>query len=111
MSTEYPAEYAPENTTTVVVPVYNSFWPLLILLVGLTLWTGFQAYTNYSQGSYLNTAFDKAKSSINNSQKVHEQLLGFAQDLIQTADHDTYAAQIVKEYHLRIAEPDSGTGH
>ena len=105
MSTEYTPEYAPE--TTVIVPAYSPFWPLLILIAGLVLWTGFEAYSNYSQNANLTAALNKMEPSINDAQKRNDRLIAFAQDLIQTADHDTYAAQVVKEFHLQLAPPPS----
>jgi hypothetical protein len=109
MSTEYTPEYAPEPVVA-LEPAYSPFWPLLILLVGLVLWTGYEAYSNYLQDSNLTATFNRMEPAINDAQKRNDRLLAFAQDLIQTADHDTYAAQVVKEFHLQIAPPPSGPG-
>ncbi len=97
MSTEYPAEYSQE---TVLVPAYTAFWPSLILMVALILWTGYQAFSNYRQEANLNDVLGKSAQAISASQKVDERLVALVQDLVQTSAHDASAAQIVRDDHI-----------
>jgi len=86
----------------VIEPAYSTFWPLLILLVGLILWFGYQAYSAYAQKSALNDQFDAALPQIQQAQGLQQKLYALAQDLIQTGAKDPYAAQIVKEANIQV---------
>jgi hypothetical protein len=89
-------------------PVYTPFWPLLILTVGLVFWSGYQAFSAYSQNSQLNSEFQGALPTINAAQTAKQKLYSLAQDLVQTGAHDQYAADIVKEANISIKSGPGG---
>jgi predicted negative regulator of RcsB-dependent stress response len=108
MSTEYQTEsYEVEPA---VVRRYSSFGPLAILIVGLLLWSGYQAFTSYSQNAALTAEFKQAEPTINAAQNMQARLYAVAQDLVQTSSKDPYAAQIVKEANIQVRSNGS-TGH
>jgi hypothetical protein len=96
----YQAPYQPEYQ--VLEPVYSPFWPLLILLIGLLLWSGYQMVTTYSQASELAAEFKAAQPDLATARTLNTRLYSLAQDLVETAPKDPYAAQIVKEANIQI---------
>jgi Tfp pilus assembly protein PilV len=88
MSDEF--DHNPENN-------YSAFWPLLILTVGLLGWMGYQDYATNSQRSVYDKQFQAAIPTINEAQNVSTRYVSLMKDLVQTAQKDTYAAQIVKD--------------
>jgi len=86
---------------------YSPFWPLLILVAGLLLWSGYQAYEGYVEKSNLTADFENAAPTIKAAQNVQSRLYAVAQDLIQTSAKDSNAAQIVKEANIQV-KPDAG---
>ena len=88
MSEEF--EQVPENT-------YSSFWPLLILVSGLFLWSAYQVYAVNSQRSIYDKQFQAAIPTINEAQGVSTRYVALMKDLVQTSQKDAAAAQIVKD--------------
>jgi hypothetical protein len=84
---------------------FSAFWPLLILMAGLFLWSGYQAYSAFRQSSNLNAELEAAAPTVKAAQEVQSKLYGLAQDLLQTSAKDTYAAQIVKEANIQVRAP------
>jgi hypothetical protein len=76
---------------------YSSFWPLLILLSGLTVWSAYQLYAINSQRIAINQQYAALAPGVAPSQNAEAKLRALVQDLIQTSAKDTYAAQILKE--------------
>lgn len=76
---------------------YSSFWPLIILLSGLLLWSGYQVFAANSQRNVYNAEFQNAIPTINAAENVQAKYVALMKDLIQTSAKDPYAAQIVKE--------------
>jgi hypothetical protein len=93
-------EYEIEETS------YTPFYPLLVLLIGLTLWSGYQLYSVASERGALKSQFESAIPTINAAQNAKTKLYSLAQDLIQTGAKDNYAAQIVKEANIQMKNPD-----
>lgn len=102
---QYQAPYQPEYQVP-VVPVYSPFVPLLILLIGLILWSGYQMCLTYAQASELAAEFKAAQPEITAAQNLRTRLYSLAQDLVETAPKDPYAAQIVKEANIQM-KPNS----
>ncbi len=98
-------EYSHEEDST--EEQFTAFWPLLILIVGLLLWSGFQAYFAYHQNANLNAELEAAAPTVKVAQEMQAKLYSLAQDLLQTGARDTYAAQIVKEANIQVHAPAS----
>jgi len=60
---------------------FTVFWPAVILLSGLLIWSGYQVYAQNSQ----------------QASGIQTRYVNLMKDLIQTSQKDQYAAQIVKE--------------
>jgi len=89
MSEEF--DHNPEINT------YSSFWPLLILTIGLLIWSGYQVYATNSQRSAYDKQFQAAIPTINEAQNIGTRYVALMKDLVQTAQKDSAAAQIVKD--------------
>jgi hypothetical protein len=76
---------------------YSVFWPAVILLSGLLIWSGYQVYAQNSQRMVYNQQFQAAIPTINQAQVIQTRYVALMKDLIQTASKDQYAAGIVKE--------------
>lgn len=76
---------------------YSSFWPLLILLSGLTIWSAYQLYAINSQRIAINQQYAALAPGVSPSQNAEAKLRALVEDLIQTSAKDPYAAQILKE--------------
>jgi hypothetical protein len=75
---------------------YSAFWPLLILLVGMLGWAGYQDWSVNSQRSFCDKQLQAAQPTITQAQNVTTRYKALMEDLIQTAQKDTAAADIVK---------------
>jgi hypothetical protein len=107
MSDEYSEEIQP------VEEQFSAFWPLLILVLGLFFWSGFQAYSTFRQCSNLNAQLEAAGPVAKQAQDAQSKLYALAEDLLQTSTKDANAAQIVKEANIQVrqpanSEPDAG---
>jgi len=89
MSDEF--DQNPENNN------YSTFLPLLILVSGLLLWSGYQVYAQNSQRSVYDKQFQAAIPTINEAQAVGNRYVALMKDLVQTAQKDSYAKQIVND--------------
>lgn len=76
---------------------YSVFWPSLILLIGLLIWSGYHVWAQNSQRIVYNTQFQQAIPTINQAQAVQKRYVDLMKDLIQTSAKDSAAAGIVKE--------------
>jgi hypothetical protein len=76
---------------------YSSFYPLLILIVGFILWLGIQDFSLNNQRTFYANQFDKAQPAITDAQNIANRYVGLMKDLLQTAQKDPAAAQIVKD--------------
>ena len=76
---------------------YSSFWPLLIHIVGFLLWLGIQDYSLNNQRTFYAAQFDKAQPAITDAQNIANRYVSLMKDLLQTAQKDPTAAQIVKD--------------
>jgi len=76
---------------------YSPFWPLLILLIGVFVWSGYQVYATNSQRSVYAKEFDNAKPTIVQAQNISTRYVALMKDLVQTSAHDEAAQKIVQE--------------
>ncbi len=81
---------------------YSPFWPLLILLVGLTLWAGYQLYAMNTQRMSIVAEYQQLAPNLEPAQTIQKRFYAFCQDLYQSSAKDQYAAQIVKEAGIRF---------
>jgi hypothetical protein len=88
MSDEF--DHIPENN-------YSSFWPLLIVVSGLFVWSAYQVYATNSQRSVYDKQFQAALPTINEAQNVSTRYVALMKDLVETSAKDPAAAQIVKD--------------
>jgi len=99
-------EYESDSTT------FSPFYPLLVLLVFLLIWTGYQVFAANSQRSVFAQQFQAAVPTINQAQNIKDRYVALMKDLIETAAKDDKAAAIVKEATqaglLRVQQPEGG---
>ena len=79
------------------LPVYFSpFWPLLILMVGFTLWLGYQDFELNAQRSALVAEFTEAGPTIESAEKLQARYNSMMKDLIDSSSKDSDIAAIAK---------------
>jgi cytoskeletal protein RodZ len=88
MSDEF--EHNPENN-------FSSFWPLLILTVGLLGWLMYQVWSTNQQRRLLDQQFQNEVPTITEAQNVSTRYVALMKDLVETSAKDPAAAQIVKD--------------
>lgn len=76
---------------------YSIFWPVLILMIGLLIWSSYQVYATNSQRSLYDKQFQAALPTITEAQNIGNRYVALMKDLVQTAQKDQAAAQIVKD--------------
>jgi hypothetical protein len=78
---------------------YSNFWPVLILAVGLLIWFAVQDYGLNNQRSAYKKQFDdkQFQSTMIEAQNISTRYVALMKDLVQTAQKDPAAAQIVKD--------------
>ena len=88
MSDEF--DHNPENN-------YSIFWPLLIVIVGLLLWSGYQVYATNSQRNVYDKQFQTEIPTITEAQNIETRYVALMKDLVQTSAKDPYAKLIVND--------------
>jgi hypothetical protein len=91
MSDEF--DHNPENN-------YSIFWPLLILVSGLFLWSAYQVYATNTQRSVYDKQFQASIPTITKAQEVSTRYVTLMKDLVETAQKegkDSVAAKIVND--------------
>ena len=95
-------------------PTFSPFYPLLILLIGLVGWSGYQVFAANSQRSVYNQQFQSAIPTINQAQNIKDRYVALMKDLIETSAKNSNAASIVKEATqaglLRVTQPAPDAG-
>jgi hypothetical protein len=93
-------------------PTFSPFYPLLVLLIGLVAWSGYQVFAANSQRSVYNQQFQAAIPTINQAQNIKDRYVALMKDLIETSSKNANAAGIVKEATqaglLRVTQPAAG---
>jgi cytoskeletal protein RodZ len=92
---------------------YSAFWPLCILLVGLLAWSGYQVWATNKQRSLNEQQFQAALPTITEAQNVSTRYVSLMKDLVDTAQKDQAAADIVKAAiaaNLIHVQPNSTNG-
>ena len=82
---------------------YSSFWPQVIVMSALVIWSGYQCFIALSQSSALDAKVKQAAPLIEAARNAQSRLYALATDVNQTAAHDNYAAQIVKEFNIQLS--------
>ena len=75
---------------------YSPFWPLLILILAVLIWSGYQVYSTNKQRSLNEQQFQAALPTINEAQNVSNRYVALMKDLVETSQKDQAAADIVK---------------
>jgi hypothetical protein len=91
MSDEY-SESTPETPSI--------FWPLLVLVLGLLLWAGYQDFAENVKRGYLKQNLTDAQPIFDAARAWEQRYGALMQDLGETGKKDPYAAQI---FRLAIA--------
>jgi len=76
---------------------YSSFWPVFILLLALITWFGLQDFQLIRQRAAFQTQLDNAGPTLTDAGNISNRYVSLMQDLVQTAQKDTVATQIVKD--------------
>jgi hypothetical protein len=91
----------------------STFWPLLILVAGFLIWFGVQDFELNNQRSNLQKQLDAAQPTINEAHNIREHYVNLMKDVLQTAQKDSVAAQIVKDAiaagWIHVQPPAAGT--
>jgi len=93
---------------------FSPFYPLLVLLVGLILWLGYQDFEANLQRSALSAQLQAAVPSLTQAKNIQDRYVALMKDLIETATtgKNEKAAAIVKEAQaaglLRVQQPAPG---
>ena len=75
---------------------YSPFWPLLVLVLGLLAWSGYQVFATNSQRVVYDKQFQSAMPTITEAQNVSTRYVAMMKDLVATAQKDAAAADIVR---------------
>ena len=75
---------------------YSTFWPLLILVIGLLIWFGYQDYGLNSQRSFYRRQIESGQDSIKAAQFWQSRYANMMQDLDNTSAKDTNATPILQ---------------
>jgi hypothetical protein len=88
------------------VPV---FWPVLILIIGMFVSTGYQIMAMQEQLASLNQALVQMEPKVKQAQYEKAKLYKLASDILQLAATDPGAKQIAADYKIeqRAAAPDA----
>jgi hypothetical protein len=78
-------------------PVFSSFWPLLISILGLIIYFAVQDYYLNRQGAVLNQQLQQASPTISEAQNVSTRYVALMNDLLKTAQKDDNAMAIVND--------------
>jgi len=76
---------------------YSPFWPLVILISGILIWSAYQVYATNSQRNVYDRQFQAALPTITEAQNVSTRYVALMKDLVETSAKDPAAAQIVKD--------------
>ena len=76
---------------------FSSFWPLLIVILGLLIWSAYQVYATNQQRVVYDKQFQAAVPTITEAQNVSTRYVALMKDLVETSGKDPAAAQIVKD--------------
>jgi len=89
---------------------YSPFWPLLILMIGLLIWSGYQVFAANSQRDLYAKQFQASLPTITEAQNVSTRYVALMKDLVMTSAKDPAAAQIVKDAiqaHMIQVQPNA----
>ncbi len=103
-------EYTQVHETLVHEETFSSFWPVLILAVGFLAWLGIQDYELFNQRLAYDKQIQAAAPTIAEAQNINARYVALMKDLVETAQHDEAAANIVKaaiQAHLIQVNPNA----
>jgi predicted negative regulator of RcsB-dependent stress response len=92
MSDEYESSHVEGGNV-----YYSPFWPLTIVLLGFTLWLGYQIFISTQQRMASNSQLNQMVPTLQQADTAQKRLVALMQDLAQTSAKDPYANQIIKQ--------------
>ncbi|MFZ5807463.1 MAG: hypothetical protein ACOY3I_09700 [Verrucomicrobiota bacterium] len=84
---------------------YNSFLPVLILLLAMTVVGSFQIYNGVDQKRQLDQAVKQLQPALNEAKAIDARLTGICRDLLDMTSRNPSAQKIVQEFNIRANEP------
>jgi hypothetical protein len=76
---------------------FSSFWPLLVVIIALLVWSAYQVYATNQQRIVYDKQFENAKPTIAEAENISTRYVALMKDLVETSAKDPAAAQIVKD--------------
>ena len=76
---------------------FSAFWPVLILAAGLIIWFSIQDYELARQRSVYGKQLESAVPAVSQAQAYANRYVALMKDLVDTAQKNQAAAQIVKD--------------
>jgi hypothetical protein len=87
--------------------LYSPFLPLQLMVIILGVWIIYQVYMLNLQRVYTEAQIQQATPQAESAMAAKKRLLDLAQDVGQLSARDANAAQIVKEFDIRLQMPSS----
>jgi preprotein translocase subunit YajC len=109
MSDEFPNEPEMQSETGGAGFQMDAFIPLVILAISLIVLLGWQVSQTSSQRTMLENALTRGEAAVTQAQQVQGTVSKLAQDLLDAAQTDDTAAQIVKKYNIKQTAPAGDT--
>ena len=76
---------------------FSSFWPMLMVIAGLIIWFAVQDYELNRQRVIYDQQIANAMPTVNKAQVYSNRYVALMKDMVETAQKNPSAAQIVKE--------------
>ena len=108
MSDEFPNEPETESGGIHTGFQMDAFIPLVILAISMIVLLGWQVSMTSSQRTMLENALTRGEAGVTQAQQVRATVQKLATDLLEAAQTDDTAAQIVKKYNIKQNGPAAG---
>jgi hypothetical protein len=89
--------------------LFSPFLPLQLLVTILGIWIIYQVYTLNQERTYAEAQIQQVTPQAESAMAAKKRLLDLAQDVGQLSTRDANAAQIVKEFDIRLQMPANST--
>jgi preprotein translocase subunit YajC len=108
MSDEFSNEPATESGDIHTGFQTDAFIPLVILAISMIVLLGWQVSMTSSQRTTLENGLTRGEAAVTQAQQVTATVSKLATDLLEAAQTDDTAAQIVKKYNIKQNSPVGG---
>ena len=109
MSDEFPNEHETQSEAGQGGFPLDAFIPIVIIAITLIVLLGWQVSQTSSQRTMLENALTRGEAAVTQAQQVQGTVSKLAQDLLDAAQTDDTAAQIVKKYNIKQTAPAGDT--